>query len=137
MVRVLLKSLGKNHKTFEDGSISNLPSTEKFTSSALNKYNNSDISDIYLGPPTATKGASEKMFSGHPTPARVDRQREKGNKAEIKQSALYTRLDCLITADTRETEKTRTQNSLAPFRTARPRYFVPASPPHHPSSRRH
>jgi len=55
---------------------------KKSNSSALSKHNNSDISYIYPGPPTAAKGASEKMFSGHRPPARVDRQREKGNKAE-------------------------------------------------------
>ena len=82
LIRFLLKDMEKNHNTFEDDSISNLPSTEKSTSSALSKHN-SDISFIYPGLRRAAKGASKKMFSGHNAPpARVDRQREKGYKAE-------------------------------------------------------
>jgi hypothetical protein len=124
LIRVLLKGLGeKNHKIFEDGSTSNLPSTEKSTSSALSKQNNSGISYIYPGPPTAATGASEKMFSGHPPPLQQGWIGKE--KKEIKKSALYTRwpLDCLITADTRETVKHIHEilGSRASFWTARPR----------------
>ena len=107
LIRVLLKGLEKNHRTFEDGSISNLPSTKKSTSSALSKHNNSEISYIYPGPPTASKGASEKMFSSHGPPPPPQQGWIGKEKKEIKQSELYTRwpLHCLITADTRETEK--------------------------------